>query len=110
MNRMVKKTCPKFHQGHHMFQRLKSLFAAKPPVRFQHPEFGVLTLDSGLWSGQVQRDGRTIRFCVAGTETAPDEGLLRCARELVARFTDLERCALDFLRSQEPSVGQGEFE
>lgn len=93
-----------------MFQRLKSLFAAKPPVEFRHPEFGVLRLNSGLWSGEAQRDGRSIRFCVGGTDTAPDAGLLDRVRELLGRFRDVERTALDFLRAQEASVCDGEFE
>lgn len=93
-----------------MFQRLKSFFAAKPPVEFQHPEFGVLTLDSGLWSGEVQRDGKGVRFHIGGTDTAPDAGLLDRVRELLGRFPEVQRSALDFLRVQEASVRQGEFE
>jgi hypothetical protein len=93
-----------------MFRRLKSLFAAKPLVEFRHPEFGVLTLDSGLWSGEAQRNGRSIRFCIGGTDTAPDAGLLDRVRELVGRFPEVERSALDFLRDQEESVRQGAFE
>lgn len=87
-----------------MFQGLKSLFKAKPPVECLHPEFGVLTFDSGLWGGIAQCDGRHIRFYTGGTESAPDEGLLRCVRELLARFADLERTAVDFLHSQSPGI------
>jgi hypothetical protein len=93
-----------------MFQRLKLLFAAKPAVEFRHPEFGVLTLDSGLWSGEAQRDSRSIRFCIGGTDTAPDTGLLDRVRELVGRFPEVERTALDFLRAQDARVREGEFE
>jgi len=92
----------------HMFQRLKSLFAAKPPVQYQHPAFGVLTLDSGVWGGSTQHGGREIRFYVGGTETAPDAGLLQRVRDLVARLPEAERAALDFIRSQSPAV-TGEF-
>lgn len=93
-----------------MFQRLKALFAAKPAVEFRHPEFGILTLDSGLWSGEAPRGGRSIRFCVGGTDTTPDSGLLERVRELVGRFPEVERSAIDFLRAQEPSARQDGFE
>ena len=93
-----------------MFQRLKSLFVAKPPLEFRHPEFGVLTLDSGLWSGEAQRGGRRIRFCIAGTDTAPDAGLLDRVCEFLGGLAEVERTALDFLRAPEASLRQREFE
>jgi hypothetical protein len=93
-----------------MFQRLKSLFAAKSPIEFRDPEFGVLTLDSGLWIGQMHRGDRTLRFCIGGTETQPNAGLLAGMRELVERFPEVERTALDFLCTQEDGVRHDEFE
>jgi len=85
------------------------MFTAKSPVEFVHPEFGVLSLDSGLWSGKVQRDGRDIRFCIAGTSTAPDDGLLGQLRDLLGRFAEVERAAMDFLRMQAPALRSREF-
>lgn len=93
-----------------MFQRLRSLFAAKQPVEFRDAEFGVLTLDSGIWIGEAQRGGRSIRFCIGGSGTAPDDGLLDRVRELVRCFPEVENTALDFLRAQDASVRQGRFE
>jgi hypothetical protein len=93
-----------------MFHRLKSLFAAKPPVEFRHSEFGVLTFESGLWSGETQRDGRNIRFCIGGTDIAPNAGLLDRVRELVGRFPGIERTALDFLCAQDKGVRRGDFD
>lgn len=91
-----------------MFQRLKSLFAAKPPAEYHHPQFGVLTLDSGVWSGIARQNDQEIRFYVGGTDSAPDAGLLQRVGELLERFPHVERAALDFIRSQSPAV-TGEF-
>jgi hypothetical protein len=93
-----------------MFQRLKRLFAPKPPPEFRHPEFGVMRFDCDLWSGEAQREGRSIPFVIAGTRTEPDSGLLERVRELVERFPEVERGALEFLRAQDESVAEGEFE
>ena len=93
-----------------MFQRLKSIFAPKAPVDFRHPKFGILTLDSGLWTGEALHEGRKIHFCIGGTETEPDAGLLNRVSELVGTFPEVERRALDFLRAQESSAAQGAFE
>ena len=92
-----------------MFERIKSLFAAKPPVEFRHPEFGVLTLDSGLWSGEAQRGGRSVRFCVGGTDTGPDAGLLDRLRDVLGRFGELERTALEFICAQVPTAELAQF-
>src|ERR1043166_4249526 len=91
-----------------MFQRIKSLFAVKPPTEYHHRELGVLTLDSGVWSGIARRDGREMRFYVGGTESAPDAGLLDRVVELLERFSQVEKAGLEFVRSQSPEV-IGEF-
>jgi hypothetical protein len=92
-----------------MFRYLRSLFAARPPVELRHAEFGVLTLDSGLWWGAAQSGERSIRFCIDGTDAEPDVGLLDRVRDLLTRFAEVERSALDLLRSHAAYVGQGEF-
>jgi hypothetical protein len=93
-----------------MFSRLKSLFTKPPPKEFRDSELGVLTLDCNLWGGTAQREGRVLRFSVAGTETAPDSGLLGRVRSLLARFPDMERSAIEFLRSRESELGQSQLE
>lgn len=80
-----------------------------PDVEFRHPEFGVLTCDSGIWSGDAQLDGRTVRFSVGGTEIAPDAGLLDRVRELLRRFPEVERSALDFLCAPDLRVRTEDF-
>ncbi len=74
-----------------MFDRLKSLFAKPPPPEFRDSELGVLTLDYGVWNGTVQRGGRDLSIIVAGTDAAPDAGLLDRVRSLLTRFPDTER-------------------
>lgn len=94
-----------------MFSSLKNLFTKSPPPEFRVSELGVLKLDSGtLWGGAVQRDGRELRFWVGGTETAPDAGLLVSVRRLLARFTDTERSAVEFLRSREVELRQARLD
>lgn len=83
--------------------------ARRPPRQLQHPEFGTLTFDSSLWSGQVQRDGRDIRFTIAGTESEPDSRLFQQLRTSISRLPELEKSALEFVRSQQPEVQQGDF-
>src|SRR5437016_5949917 len=87
-----------------MFEYFKSLFAAKPPVTSMHPEFGLLTHERGYWSGQVHRDGRDIRFNVAGDETTPDAGLLASLCDILGRFREVERAALEYICGLESSV------
>src|SRR5689334_1839169 len=60
--------------------------ARQPPVQLQHPEFGTLTFDGNLWSGQAQQDGRLIRFLVGGTQAEPDTTLLERLRAALARL------------------------
>lgn len=106
------------HPDHHlgleswfpMFERFKSWFAAKPPAVVVHPDFGTLTCDLGIWIGERQQAGRTIRFCVGGTETEPDAGLLRHLHQALERFEELERSALDFLCRLDPNLQPGEFQ
>ena len=92
------------HHDTTMFSRLKTLFAKPPPREFLDSELGMLTLDCGVWIGTVDQDGRNLRFMVAGTEAAPDTGLLGRVHGLLARFTDTERIAMDFLRSRESKL------
>lgn len=78
-----------------------SSFRKRTPERqFQHPEFGLLTSEESLWTCEVQRDGRTIRFTVDGTESVPSEIQLAHAQRLLPRFAEIERRAIEFLWSK----------
>jgi len=93
-----------------MFSSLKNLFTKSPPPEFRDSELGVLTLECGVWGGTVQHDGRELRFSVGGTETAPDAALLGSVRSLLARFSDTERSAIEFLRSRETDLRQARLD
>jgi hypothetical protein len=92
-----------------MFERLKSLFAAKPPAEFQHPEFGKLVNDAGVWSGQARQRDRVVRFYVGGTDTVPDAELINRVRAFVGRLDEVESKALDFIRKESPELSVGKF-
>jgi hypothetical protein len=74
-----------------------------------HPEFGVLTFGFGSWDGVARKDGREIRFTVAGSESAPDEGLLAGVTDLLRRFAEFEGPALDVLVKQEANLRREDF-
>jgi hypothetical protein len=93
-----------------MFSRFKSLFAKPQSVEFRDAELGTLTLDSGVWIGAFQHDGRKLRFVVGGTDSAPDAGLVACVRALLNRFADTERKAVEFLRSRESEIRQAHLD
>ena len=92
-----------------MFQRLKALFEKRPLPEFRHSELGLLTFDSGLWSGKVRRGGRDISFVISGTESSPDSILTNALLSLLHRFPQTESRALQFLYSLDASVAINEF-
>ena len=100
-----------FHVGRVVICIIRDARAARrPPRQLQHAEFGTLTFESGLWSGQIQREERQLPFSVAGTDTAPDAGLLNGVRNLLSRLRDTERIAMEFLRSREPELRQARLD
>jgi len=92
-----------------MLSWLKRLFEKKPPFRIEHPKFGVLTYDSGLWSGRLRSEEGEFSFTVAGTTSAPDASLLEKLERALARFAELKSRALDFLASLDPHIKASEF-
>ena len=82
----------------------------KPARKIQHPDLGLLTADGNLWMGEVQCGGRGIPFVVGGTESAPDESRLAQVQDLLQRLPDLDRRAVEFLRSREPEIRQARVE
>ncbi len=99
-----------FHVGRVVIQIIREARTARRPTRqLQHPEFGTLTFESDLWTGQTQRDGRPIRFCVAGSESSPDASLIERLRAAIGRLPEFERAALEFIQTNEPKVRPGDF-
>ena len=85
--------------------------AERQPIReVQYPTFGLLTGEGGIWSGATRADGREIHFTVAGSDTAPDEELLRRLGGIIGRLPDVERQAAEHLRNQEAEIGKAALE
>jgi len=74
-----------------------------------HPQFGRLTHERGIWSGEAHRDGRDIRFSVAGDETKPDAGFLASMCDILPKFREVERLTLEYICGLEPSVRPEDF-
>lgn len=92
-----------------MLQRLKALFRKKPPVELQHPEFGRLEYERGLWSGHADHSGRRLWFAIGGTEAGPSDILLDRFRNVLGEFDQHERAALSFLTTQHPDIDTGDL-
>jgi hypothetical protein len=94
-----------------VFCILRDAWRAKrhPRREMQHPEFGPLVFERELWSGEVQRDGRSIAFLIAGNDSGPEVRSAERLREVIRRFPEYERTALEFIRSEEPSLAHDQF-
>lgn len=76
----------------------------------RHPMYGLLTGEDGLWTGIARTNGREVRFTVGGTDTTPDDELLRQVDGIIDRFADVERRAVEHLREHEEEVGKATLE
>ena len=76
----------------------------------EHPTFRLLTGEGGIWSGTTRIEGRDIHFTVSGSDSAPDEQLLRRIGEIIGRFADVERRGAEHLRKQEAETRNATFE
>ena len=98
-----------FHVGRIVLLIFLEQRSRKAPIELQHAELGRLVFEGRLWEGALQRDGRTIRFYIAGTKSGPDAVLVERLRSVVVNFPEIERAALERLRSQTPVVGERVF-
>lgn len=76
----------------------------------QHPVYGLLTGEGGIWSGTARTNGREVRFTIVGSDSAPDDHLLRRVGGIIGRFQDVERQAAEHLRAQEAEIGKTALE
>jgi hypothetical protein len=81
----------------------------RPAPTQQHPEFGNLKFEEGIWSGKAQQEGRAIAFAVAGDKSGPDVTLIEKLRDAISRLSAFERMALEFIRIHEPAGASGVF-
>lgn len=82
----------------------------QPTREVRHPTYGLLTSEGGLWTGIARPSGREVRFTVGGTDSAPDDELLRRVDGIIGRFAEVERRAVEFLRAQEAEVRKAALE
>ena len=82
----------------------------QPTREARHPTYGLLTGEDGLWTGIAHPNGREVRFTVGGTDTAPDDELLRQVDGIIGRFAEVERQAVEHLREHEAEVGKATLE
>jgi len=79
----------------------------QPTREVRHPTYGLLTGDGGVWTGTARSSGWEVRFTVSGTDSAPDENLLQRVGDIIGRFPELERRAVEHLREHEVGIGKG---
>jgi hypothetical protein len=82
---------------------------AASSLEFRHPDLGLLTFDSDLWSGQADRDGREIPFFIGGRDDQPDSVLTNALVGLLDRFSEAESSALQFLCRPDVPVTKKDF-
>ncbi len=82
----------------------------KPTHEVQHPTYGLLTGEGGIWSGTARADGREIHFTVVGSDSRPDDHLLRRVGGILGRFPEVERQAAEHLREHEAEIGKAALE
>ena len=92
-----------------MLNFLKSVFTKPPTVILHHLEFGLLTRDTNLWSGEILLNGATIRFSIHGTGTAPDSTLLNQLRSILDRVNAFQEAALQFISDQAQALNMTKF-
>lgn len=78
-------------------------------MELYHPRLGRLVGQRGIWGGTVERAGLEIDFYLAGTDDAPDAGLMDSLESLLNQFEIRQDQALGFLRMQEASLAHEEL-
>jgi hypothetical protein len=76
--------------------------ARRPQPQLQDPRLGMLTYDMNLWNGRTHKDGRDVRFYIAGTESGPDSSLLAQLHAVLERLPETERLCFSMRRAQAP--------
>jgi hypothetical protein len=95
-----------FNVGKVLFAIVRDVIRMKqhPPRNMEHPDFGQLRWENDIWSGQIRYGEREIDFYIAGPESGPDSELEIRLRQIVQRLPELERSALAYIGTQEPSL------
>lgn len=78
----------------------------------QHPTLGELTFDEGIWSGEIERNGETIKVAVSGDVEGPDPRLLDQLLGQLQNLNDLRTATfafIDHLLHNDPTTGSRNF-
>jgi hypothetical protein len=94
-----------------MFDRVKAMFAPKPPRIFQHPTYGRFEAEHSeeCWIAQVPHDGAQLGLSVLGSESQPDETRMQAVNRVFAELPSLRAAALDFIVREQPESAGHEF-
>ena len=94
-----------------MFDRLKAIFAPKPPRIYQHPTYGRFEAEAGelCWIAQLDHDHASLQLAILGSDSQPDESRLRAAGDVFSNFASLRTAALDFIVREQPDSSREEF-
>jgi hypothetical protein len=94
-----------------MFERLKTLFASKPPRIYQHPVYGRFEAEAGepCWIGRIEHDGLSLSLSILGSDSQPDVSRLEAVAHTLAQLTSLRATALDFIVGKQPDSQRHEF-
>jgi hypothetical protein len=92
-----------------MSSHLPEWFSPKPHPVFEHPALGSFRFEDGVWISNIPQGANTLALSIAGSDTAPDDGLVAAASALLARFSEVKEEALAFLTSQEEAPGREDF-
>ena len=83
----------------------------QPTREVRHPTYGSLAGEcGGLWTGMARPNGRKVRFTVGGTDSAPDDEMLRRVGGIIGRFPEVERQAAKYPREHEAEIGKAALE
>jgi hypothetical protein len=91
-----------------MSPHLSKWFGPKPDPIFEHPTLGSFHLEDGIWTSRLA-GAMNVELSLAGSDSAPNEGLLAAASALLERFPEVRDTALAFLVSQEEAPAREDF-
>ena len=94
-----------------MLERLKNLFASKPPRIYEHPIYGRFEAEAGepCWIGSIKQDGLSLSLSILGSDSQPDVPRLEAVARTLTQFSSLHAAALDFIVKEQPGAQPHEF-
>jgi hypothetical protein len=81
-----------------------------PKLEFQHPVYGLLIGEEGIWSGSARIGNQVVPFALDGDAAVPKPSLIAQLDSIISRLSELEGQAVDFLRSKVADLAKVELE